>query len=774
MRLVSPDALSDAQRPVFELYARSIPASGVCVNVLIGDSPWDIRPLVLSKGKVWLYRFSPSFDDSTRTSLIRDIQGFTVIPGWSTTVQSVVGLDRFLLIRPYVQATLKDLLLRGELSVGHAQLPLALKVIEQVRALAQRNLVHGHISLSNIASVDEQVVFLDPRIGLLNDTNDEYRAPEAHPDDEPHHSADLYSLARTLKVILGDALNSSQRALVDQLLLPSPRQRPALELVEEAFVNQGGEQSTIRRAPVVGSGRVVGGRTSSNREDTLRAPLSSHTPSSTQVSARVDSKPSRTRSVVVSLSAAVVLLVLLRYRAPSVYFNLARYLPLPVSTENPEYEADWVSGDRVRMRRVARAAVIEHDPAAQNTVIENILDGKNTPGIPSGLLRTALNPVWRDELSSADQDTVLALTLAPLLPEGTKDSRRFGELAAPIILAISCHMSPTNPNTEFDEVSLATIEQLPGPVGPAFRYLRESGVQKLSAPEAIGLSAIACGQVTATALDAYFGKDSDTNTVLARMANAFPLLGSSEESARQMLASLRDKGGDIGTVLSWFDIDDLAQWSTIPSFEKLALILNQFPVRPLTLSQYSDLLTFPLAGVRKQAAEILVSRFFKPSDKNLFTLLSGERGGLTREQTLALVAALSLPTEKRVPFIAAWFETKPAPDAVVLLLLARAQTDSSDLFNLEAARYVRKGDWKSSLDILQLMARHPEPLARSMAYSKLNPQTASERAVLQESLAREQDAALKRAIQLRLGMPVDGAEKVGASPAAQSTPSGIL
>jgi hypothetical protein len=764
VRLVSPDALSDSERGTFELYSRAFPPSAVCVNVLVSNSPWDIRPLVLSKGRVWLYRFSRSFEDATREALIAEIQGFTVIPGWDTKVEPAAGSERFVLIRPYVQATLKDLLLRGELPVGHVQGPLALKIIDQVRTLEQRNLVHGHISLSNISLVDDRVIFLDPRIGSLNGTNDEYLAPELRPEDEPHHAADLYGLGRTLKVILGEALTTPQRALVDQLLLPSARQRPSLESLEDAFSLEARDIGSHQKSPMAATGRVLGPRTSTAREDMARATGSSGTNSGGRTQLSLNLGSSRTRSVLVGVVAIAVLLALLRYRAPAIYFTLARYVPLPASTENPEYEADWLSGDRVRMRRVARAAVIDRDPAAQNAIIENILDGKTPPGIPAALVRTGLNPLWRDQLSHADQDTILALTLAPLLPEGPKDSRRFGDLAAPIILAIACHMSPTNPNSELDEVPLATMEELPAPVGPAFRYLRESGVQKLSAPEAIGLSAIACGQLSDGALEAYFGRNTDTKTVLTRVANAFPLLDSKEDSALQMLTSLRDKGGDIGTVLAWFDIDELARWSTIPSFEKLALLMEQLPVRQLTLSQYSDLLTFPLAQVREQAAEVLLARFFKPDDRNLFALLSGERAGLTRDQTLALVAALNLPAEKRAPFIAAWFETKPAADAVVLVLLARAYADSSDLFNLEAARYLRKNEWRSSLDILQLMARHPEPLARSMAYSKLNPQNPSERSVLQESLTREKDGALKRVVQLRLGMPVEGSESPPAVP----------
>jgi hypothetical protein len=54
--------------------------------------------------------------------------------------------------------------------------------------------------------------------------------------------------------------------------------------------------------------------------------------------------------------------------------------------------------------------------------------------------------------------------------------------------------------------------------------------------------------------------------------------------------------------------------------------------------------------------------------------------------------------------------------------------------------------------MLKLMVGHPEALARSMAYSKLNPTLPEERALLQECLGKERDAALLKVIQLRLGV----------------------
>jgi len=751
VRLVLPNALSDSEKVLFERYEGALPASGVCTNVCLGAAPWDLRPLVLNKGRVWMYRFSRSFDDRTRMAILDEVQGFTVVPGWDTRVEAVPGLDQFVLIRPYFQSTLKDLLLRGELPAGEKQLPLAKMLIEQVSSLAQRRLAHGHICLSNITVVDEQVALLDPRIGLLNGSHDEYVAPEAQPDQEPQNSADLYSLGRTLKVILGEAMTGRQRQLVDQMLLPTPRQRPTLDEVRDAFLQDGarvspsqGSYASSSAGRVVSSGRKVpsaemGGQSSNKTGGTL-----------------LDVRMGTTaRRVVLALVIVIASLVALRQLAPTGYFRLARYLPLPINHHDPSYEADWGSASPARMRRTARAAVIDLDPAAQNAIIENILDGANPQGIPADILRSGFK-FGKEWLSHADQDTLLALTLAPLLPEGARDTRRLSKRAPPVILAIAGHMAPTNSSKELDEVPLYTIEELPEPVGPAFRYLREAGIERMSAPEAIGLSAIACGRVTAAALDAYFGRNSDTSEILRRMANAVPLLGENEESARQMLAALRDRGGDIGSVLGWFDIDYLARWSEVSTFDKLALLLLQLPARQLTLTQYADLLTFPEGQIRQRAAAVLVESFFKPHDADFFKLLAEEHNGLTRDQNLALVSALSLPSEKRAPFISAWFETNPVPNTVVLILLARSHADNADLLNLEAARYLRKHEWAASPDILKVMVRHPEALARSMAYSKLNPTVPEERALLQESLGKERDAALLRVVRLRLGLQAEG------------------
>ena len=82
MRLVSPSSLTGAEKLVFDNLKAWLPANGVCVNVMLGQDPWDIRPLMLINSKVSLYRFSRPLGQKTLSALSAEMHGFAVFPGW--------------------------------------------------------------------------------------------------------------------------------------------------------------------------------------------------------------------------------------------------------------------------------------------------------------------------------------------------------------------------------------------------------------------------------------------------------------------------------------------------------------------------------------------------------------------------------------------------------------------------------------------------------------------------------------------------------------------
>ena len=417
---------------------------------------------------------------------------------------------------------------------------------------------------------------------------------------------------------------------------------------------------------------------------------------------------------------------------------------------DPALTADWSSGDRARMAKVARRAVMDGDPGAESLIIDTIMAGENPPYTTPRLMRVALNDLWRDQLSAQDVRAVVRLTVAPAYKEGLDALPPLSSLHPGVILAVAGEMPPNDPAPQLKLLPLSIFQTLPDPFGSAFRQLGDLGVSTAGAPEAVSLAAIMSGQFSSRAFDAFMGTDSSPKNAVARLSILMPIVSGNEAAAGQLAASIRDRGGDMGQVLGWFDIEDLAQWSKVSGPQKLLLALNRLPEGSLTQAQYSDLMTFPLPGVREQAALELKKRFFRDTDGNLLLTLSGPGNRLSREQTIALVSALTLEAPKRPPFVAAWFGLKPAPDTVLLILLARSGYDSTDTFNLEAARYLRRTKWSATPEMLQLLAQHPEPLARTLAYSRLDPKDDAQRKVLQERISAEKDQGLLKMVMGKL------------------------
>lgn len=742
MKLVSPDSLQGAEKLVFDNLKPWFPAGSVCVNVMLGQVPWDLRPLLLVNNRVTLYRFSRPLASSALNQLAAEMQGFVVIPGWDMKVQRRDGQERLLMTRPFVVSTLAESLTAIER--GARRQALVSELINVVKDLGRRNLVHGHISPANIAEVEGKVVLLDPRFGSLHNSTDSFLAPESVPGEEPKPTVDLYGLGCVIHEVVGQDATHQQREIIDRLRLPSPRQRPTIEEVAREFV---------RSVPAQSHETIRGGRLLNKRDGGQSQPDGSS-------SSRAEESPpaprlgSRAFSIVAMCCAGLVGAgYILKSSSPEIYNDLFSRVPFLVSSHNPEFDLAWASGDKTRMRSIARAAVIDRDPAAQNAILDDILSGENRPGVHGQLIRVALNPLWASDLSKTDKFAALALGVQQLVPEGLKGLPALSELHSGVILAIAGQTQPTKGNQELKSIPLERMATLPAPFGKIFEQLKSTGTQSLGQPEALALAGMVSGNAPASTVEAYITPETPTAVALSRLAVIDSLLGAQEPLAAQLLATLRDRGGELGQVLSWFDIDALGLWTRAKSSDKLRFLLGEVPTSGLTLSHYTDLLTFPLPAVRGQSAEIISTRLVKTESKELVMVLAGDQNRLSRDQTVALLSALALEPSKRAPFVVAWFELKPSVEMVLLVLLARSNVDSTDLFNLEAARYLRKAQWTATPEMLQIMARHPEPLARSLAYGRLSTRDPAQKAILQKRLSEETDPGLLKVLTNKLSPP---------------------
>ncbi len=752
MKLLSPDELSDDQRSVLDSYRTSLPEGVVCVNVVLGAESWDVRPLILRGKQVCICRTSQELPEAQCKALAAELQGFSVIRSCPGEVLRASGAKRFFLIRPYVTSTLSDQMDSGEIQSGQHNQWLVEKLFALLREMQSCSLIHGHICPSNLAMTNGSLVLLDPLMGAINNTQGSLLAPELSPGQEVPWSADLFGLGVTLQALLGGSMSAEQEQITRRLLLPSARQRPSLEQAQEAFLVAGGPSMPSQKRSDRVIKRISEDATKSGGSTGDRKPKvpSSRGPLSTML----------------WLAAACGFAALsIKVFFPEIYANVSSRLSLFESQVDPTLAADWSSGDRARMTAVARRAILNQDEAAAAVIVDSIMAGGNPPNTTPRLMRVALNDLWRNELTANDVGAVLRLTVAPLFKEGLDSVPPLASLHPGVILAVAGEMPPNDPAPQLKLLPLSTFSKLPDPFGAAFKQLGDLGVSSAGAPESVALAAITSGMASSRAFDAFMGSDASPKTAIARLTILMPIVSGNDAATAQLVASIRDRGGDLGQVLGWFDIEDLAKWSGLTGTQKLTLVLNRLPEGELSQPQYADLMTFPLPGVREQAAVELKKRFFRETDGNLLLTLSGPGNRLTREQTIALVSALSLPPAKRTPFVAAWFGLKPAPDTVLLILLARSGYDSSDTFNLEAARYLRRTQWSATTEMLQLLAQHPEPLARTLAYAKLDPKIDGQKKILQERISAEKDKGLLKMVMGKLS-----AELPPSSPSTPAAP----
>ena len=85
------------------------------------------------------------------------------------------------------------------------------------------------------------------------------------------------------------------------------------------------------------------------------------------------------------------------------------------------------------------------------------------------------------------------------------------------------------------------------------------------------------------------------------------------------------------------------------------------------------------------------------------------------------------------------------------ILLSRIKYQEGDSLSIASARYLRKNrGWSASFKDLAPMARHPESLARGLAYTRLNPSEKRERDILVKSMSQESVESLKKLLASKL------------------------
>jgi len=770
-RTVSAEQFTPEQRATVDRVLSFVPRPpGVLVGAYFMDTPWDVRPLVLEKGVMTVARLSdPGLPAPRREGLARVLGALAGVAGVVACGQ-VVGPNgpQLWVRRRFASSTLGESTSTDALSAIHP-LHLARRLIGYIRYLDGLGVVHGHLVPNNVTVEGDAPVLLDFGFAGWTTPSARYRdlAPEIVRGEAPTAASDVYGLAIVLRHTIGSHVSAEQLRFLEGMMADAPGSRPLIGAVEAFF--GGHVPATTTPAPReitpparVGSGRLVAPPTpapemreeprispppESPRVESQRpSPPPPVTPESSTVPPQA---PSAATKVVEHAGSGLPLLVfclgVVVVLAALFKFNVIEWGGSSSEPSIP-YAVYWGSGQPPMMRQVAEAALRDLDPDAESVIVGDALRGESEASalVRTRLLRVGYNPLWQHELEENDRQTLLGFALLRVLPGEVPLLPDVKTLHPGVLVALAADADIAANFPELSAVSLVDVAQLPAPFGPVFLELIKQKVENLGAPVARAASHLLAGDVSREVFTVFLPEDLPEAELLPRVKVIVGLLAKMPGAERAFVAAVGERS-TLGGFIGWFHDDELVGWGKVALKDRLAIIAGLPTATQVTVEQSADLLRFPVEAVRKGAATRL-RRDLRERNVMIVDYISRGDAALSREQTVALVAALEVQGDTGPAFIQGWFATDPPSKAVVELLLARSEITEIDGFNVEAARYLKSRPWDFTLDQIEILARHGEPLVRALAYARLDPRDTAQRSILEKAAAVEASPKLKQQV----------------------------
>lgn len=758
--------------------------SQVLVGAMRGHSAADLRPLLLEtapeRGALTLVRLSEPAVGFSRSACALWEAAIAELRSRSSVLRSRMGVlsageldDRFWITRRFHPRMVVDGLRERAVS---SPLTVCQRLIQTVDALHRVPLIHGHICINNVALHDGALILLDPLFAFECGADVRGKMDQSAPelqkvDVQPSEATDAWGLARTISAIIGQAAEGPQKEILQRMGAPDPAHRPSLAEVMDAFAANPRTSSGIHSqrglrvvtpANQVRTGKVLSADDAVRVQPPLEGavtdtavsqappvvPVAPAAPSALPLNT-IPLKPlsfprisTRLRTLLVVGAIALVAVIYICYR--------------PGFDDRLEsYSEQWLSGDAKKMEQVARAAVKDRDEAAQFAIIKQAQGPKPVAEVRASLIRNAFRAPWENEYSARDRSVALRLALPSLLSQDTISLPKFQEVHPGVLLAVVADLPLALSEGEFDDVTLDVFSKLPPPHGMAFTELQRLKVKSFGEPPARALAHIVLGDYSEEVLRAYFSNVGDDEEFLGRLLVVVPFAELYPKFGSPLAGYLLSREDVFARRVEWFGQDPNVKWLSVPDSDKLQLVIAMMPQRPLLFEQYADLLTFPAARIRQDALAKLQQALDDARISDLLKVLGSEQNQLTRSQGVLLLSALQLAlkqpkSDATFSFFARWFETQPDPLTVVALLVATSKNPQLAVFSIDGARYLTEKNWQATLDQLRTLSGHSEPLARALAYSRLDPAVPEEAQVLQAATKREQVPRLKQELLQKL------------------------
>jgi hypothetical protein len=777
-RIVALDHASPSQVELTRELRRITAPPGAVSGIMLGDGPWDIRMLSVEGGSQWITR---QVDPALKLDR-ENFDRFRILLGVVRQVanKSTAGEYQSTLWyrRPYGSKTLED---TGALNLFDP-LVVIKTVIKTIEAYHAADGFHGHIALSNIIVLDDELLVVDPGFAGLCPSARVGRsaiAPEIISGQPISQATDLYGLGVICKKVLGSRLISDEVThLVEAMLSHEPSRRPSIHWVQGVFdgISEGEGQPMSRPAESTGQNvpkgamiviqpatpKIVGGipKTPAARIPTDIKPLPPPptTPTMHFPVVAEEPKPHETRRkappsaqqpppkapppaqknnstlyMVITITAVVV--------------GLYRYLQPAVEPAIP-FDAYWGSGQPSYMKQVATAAVERGNQDAMLAIFDAAARGVQNPMVRVDLLKLGTDQRWEAELSIEDRVILLKVAISQLLSRGQQEFILAPTVHPGVVYSLLATMSIDAGGAEFATLPLVRLADLPAPLGPLFLSLEKLGIRSLEDPVVRALAHISAGDQRPEVLKGFLAPFENDGLVLAKIDLLRPLFTQQPALGDALCPIITSSS--IGGLLTWFDNDELSIWRSVKPTQRLGLAFGE-GVSAATFEQSVDLLAYPRVQVKKSAGENLFKDPAATSIRDIIPVLVSPENDLTRSQAILLASALRTSGPSSHAFISKWLKTNPSATVVAALVAARSGVPDTDAFNLESARYLTSlSQVTLPPETLAHLAVHPEPLIRAFAYSKLKTDQPAHRAILRTALQAEKSPRLKEDLEERL------------------------
>lgn len=740
--------LTSEQRALVEEYLTEAKIHGVVTGVLIGAESWDLRPLILESGRLEVLRPLP-FEtlgspvlDKTIAALERATAKFdkSFFPSELRRTNTHAWLRRL-----YPHQVLAEAVNPFAVHGLEVEAAVVLRLLEAFSALFKEGVVHGNVSLSNIGYVNGNLIPLDICYHAVTNAN-------ASAVDDLERLGKIFSLFKFLgcsPALVSDlnaigVPNSEPITTLERLIakLSAPRSEPRREAppAEESTA----PPVSVARGKIVDA-RVKGRERPRPKVEEIEEPVEELAPEEFLLE-------SPENAVLGARRARMMLMGLLFGFAAIAVYVLSQSNSITFHRSPAEYAALWNSNQPEQLKEIIGEALDDPFSDALEVIRKETFAGRTPENVRSEIIKVAFDPQWFGALSETDRRTVLSFALGDLVPSSQRRIAPFAQLHPGVLLALAGMVSIDNAGEMFAGIQLGKFLTLPKPIADSFQVFIDAGITELRDLAPRAYAHLFLGDGTLQVFEKYFIKGKDLEFSRKQMRAIQPVLVRFPAYAKGLADYLTRSDLALATQYDWFEAEQAARWADAPALVRLSLLSGVLPPAELSLEQYIDLLQFPLHEVRKATQDVLIRRFISENYRSLLFVLTSDENKLSRSQMIFLVSALQLPDEEAFAFFARWFNGEPDPDTVFLILLARSRSHKAAPFDIEAARYLIDRQWSASVEELAELVYHPEPLARALAYSRLDPKKPGDLQVLKAQLERESSERMREQIREKLGL----------------------